>query len=97
VSEIKSSFGGIQVKTMANASAVLVKALNNLSFLQSSLIVTGESDRFIIDVTQRGEFLVGTHMMFARDAVNKVLEYIGEIKQIITLNHDTDEEEVIVF
>lgn len=81
------------------ATATLLNALDTLSFLESSLIVTCETDRFVIDITQRGEFMVDNHRTqrtFKQTETERMLEYIGDIKEILTFDHLTDDE-VIIF
>jgi hypothetical protein len=81
------------------AAVILLNALDTLSFLESSLIVTCETDRFVIDITQRGDFMVDDHRTqrtFKQGETERLLEYIGEIKEILTFDHLTDDE-VLIF
>jgi RPA family protein len=86
---------------MSSAIAII----RSLSFLESSAIVTCEIGRVTIDVTQTGNFTVyycqprqpEENTNFKKTELHQLIAHLGKIEEIITLNHDTDEETLVVF
>jgi len=87
------------------ASLVLRETLNKLSFLELSAIVSCEVGQMVIDTTQNGDFIVECiidcngkkkpHRLYKRSEIDQMMGYIGEITEIMTQNHNTDEESLL--
>ena len=84
------------------ASGFLRECLKTLTYLRESAIVDCEPGRVTIEVTQNGDFIVenGPYLgsrSFKKSEAEKILGYIGEITKITILNHETDEEVVLIW
>ena len=82
------------------SSVVVRRTLNDLSFLKLTAIVDCEFGDVTIDVTQDGNFIlhrsdIKCNKRFKNNEVDQIIGYLGEITQIMTLDHDTDEETII--
>ena len=83
-------------------TVTVCKCLNKLKFLETTAIVTCEIGDVTIEVTQDNRFLVdgiidykGTrqpHRIYKKAELDMLRGYLGKITNIMTLNHDTDEE-----
>ena len=79
------------------ASSVLRNCLSTLAYLELTAIVTCDVGRVTIEVTQSGDFSVDEgRLIFKKSEVDRLLGYLGKITGIMTLNHETDEEVVLL-
>ena len=86
------------------ASVILRETLNKLSFLKLSAIVSCDIGQITIDINQNGEFIIDglldcngrskPYKLYKTSEIEQLVGYIGNITEIMTLNHDTDEESV---
>ena len=87
------------------ASAIIRKTLNKLIYLELTAIVSCEIGRVTIDVTQDGAVVVDGIIdsngrrqpvsTYKKSETEQLIGYMGEITEIMTLNHETDEESFI--
>jgi hypothetical protein len=84
------------------ASSVLRNCLSTLSYLNLTAIVTCDVGRVTIELDQGSEFcLSGDDDMknfkkFKQSEIDYLLGHLGKITGIMTLNHETDQEVVLL-
>lgn len=77
-------------------ATALRACLDTLSYLELTAFVTCDVGRVTIEVTQQGDLSVDEgRLIFKKSEVDRLLGYLGEVRGIMTLNHETDEEMVV--
>lgn len=77
-------------------ATALRACIDTLAYLELTVFVTCDIGRVTIEVTQWGDLSVDEgRLIFKKSEVDRLLGYLGEVRGIMTLNHETDEETVI--
>ena len=77
-------------------ATALRACLDTLAYLELTAFVTCDVGRVTIEVTQKGDLSVDEgRLIFKKSEVDRLLGYLGEVRGIMTLNHETDEETVV--
>lgn len=77
-------------------ATALRACIDTLAYLDLTVFVTCDIGRVTIEVTQWGDLSVDEgRLIFKKSEVDRLLGYLGEVRGIMTLNHETDEETVI--
>ena len=78
-------------------ATALRACLDTLAYLELTAFVTCDVGRVTIEVTQKGDLSVDEgRLIFKKSEVDRLLGYLGKITGIMTLNHETDEEVVLL-
>ena len=87
-------------------ASVIREILDKLAYLEFSACVSCKAGSVSVDMNQDGLFEVEVIVdcngkrgecarRFKKSEVDKLIEYLGDITEIITLDHETDEEIVV--